>query len=234
MKKIIYSLFVCLTLVFVSCEDKTSYDDSQITFYVNFEMLGDKTMLVPVGTQFVEPGVTATDKGKDITSSIVKTGTVNSNVVGLYPITYSAVNVDGYTSSVTRTVIVCDPSVTTDISGTDTVADSSYRLALSNGTKIPYSGYLVEITKIAPGFFSVSDFFGAFYDQYRGLKSAYRMTGYIQLKPDNTIKLLSSKVASWGDSLDKLENGVYNPTNNTIHWEATYAGAYTFFVDLYK
>lgn len=236
MKKIIYSLFVCLTLVFVfvSCNDKTSYDDSKITYYVTFAIKGDQTMLVPVGTTYTDPGVKAMEGDKDVTSTMTTTGTVNSNKIGLYPVTYSAINADGFASAATRTVVVYDPTVKTDISGTYTLAAGSYRLTLSNNAKTAFSGYKVTLTYIAPGIFYVSDFLGGYYDKRAAYGSAYAMTGYVKLNPDNTIGLLSSKVAGWGDSLNSLANASYNPATSAIHWEATYANAYTWFLDLTK
>ena len=234
MKKIIYSLFVCLLFVLVSCEDKTSYDVSKITYYVTYKMSGDQTLLVPVGTAYVDPGVKAMEGTKDVTSTMKTTGTVNSSVIGLYPITYSAVNADGFASSITRLVVVCDPTVTTDISGGYSLASGSYRKTLSSGAKTSFSGYSISLTKIAPGIFFVSDFLGGYYDQRAAYGTSYAMTGYVKLNPDNTLALLSSKIAGWGDSLNSLVNATFNPGTKAIHWDATYANAYTWFLDFNK
>jgi len=234
MKKIIYSLFVCLTLVLVSCNDKTSFDDSKITYYVTFALSGDQTMLVPVGTSYVDPGVKAMEGTKDVTSTMKTTGTVNANKIGLYPVTYSAVNADGFASSSVRTVIVYDPTVTTDISGSYLLIPGSYRLTKSSGAHTVFSGYSITLTYIAPGIFFVSDFFAGYYEFRAKYGSAYAMTGYIKLNPDNTIGLLSSKVAAWGDSLNSLANASFNPSTNAIHWEATYVNAYIWVLDLTK
>jgi len=234
MKKIIYSLFVCLTLLLVSCSDKTSFDDSKITYYVTFAISGDQTMLVPVGTKYVDPGVKATEGTKDVTSAMKTTGTVDPNAIGLYPVTYSAINADGFASSAIRTVIVYDPTVKTDISGKYLLATGSYRLNLTSGAHTAFSGYSVTIDYIAPGIFHVSDFFAGYYEFRAKYGSAYAMTGYIKLNPDNSIGLLSSKVASWGDSLNSLANASFNPSTGTIHYEATYANAYTWILDLTK
>jgi len=234
MKNIIYGLFVCLTFVFVSCNDKTSFDDSRITNYVTYEISGDQTMLVPVGTAYVDPGVKAKEGTLDVTSTMKTTGTVNSNAIGLYPITYSSVNADGFPSSATRLVIVYDPTVTTDISGKYALQTGSYRLVLKTGAKVSFSNYKISLNYIAPGIFYVTDFLGGYYDQRAAYGSSYAMTGYVKLNPDNTIELLSSKVAGWGDSLDSLVNGTYVPATNSIHWEVTYAGSYTWFLDFVK
>jgi len=234
MKKIIYSLIVCLTFIIVSCSDKTSFDDSKITYYVTFAINGDQTMLVPVGTAYVDPGVKATEGTKDVTSAMKIAGTVDSNTIGLYPVTYSAINADGFASSSTRTVIVYDPTVTTDISGNYLLAAGSYRLTKSSGAKTAFSGYSVTLTYIAPGIFHVSDFFAGYYEFRAKYGSAYAMAGYVKLNTDNTIGLLSSKVASWGDSLNSLDNASYNSATNTIHWDATYANTYIWKLDLTK
>jgi len=234
MKKIIYSLFVCLLLALVSCQDKTSYDVSKITYYVTYNMSGDQTMLVPVGTSYVDPGVIAMEGTKDVTATMKTTGTVDPTKIGLYPITYSAVNADGFASSTTRLVVVCDPTVITDISGKYLVATGSYRKVLATGANTSFSGYNISLTKIAPGIFFVSDFLGGWYEQRAAYGAAYAMTGYVKLNPDNSLELLSSKVASWGDSLNSLANATYNPGTNAIHWEAKYAGAYTWFLDFNK
>jgi hypothetical protein len=234
MKKIIYSLFVCLAFVLSSCEDKTSQDTSKITYFVNFEIQGEQTMLVPVGTPFTDPGVIATEGENDITSSVVITGSVDNNTIGLYTISYAAANVDGFASSVSRTVIVYDPSVTTDISGVYTTDAGTHRLAIASGAQVAYGGYPVTISLIAPGIFHINDFFGGYYEVRAGYGAAYAMTGYISLNPDNSLSLLSSRVAGWGDSLDALQEAAYNPETGGIEWGAKYAGAYIFYLKLIK
>jgi len=248
MKKIIiYSLFLFINVVaFNSCE-KTSYDDSKITYYVTFDISGDKTMLVPVGTTFVDPGFKAFEGEKDVTSNVKTDGTVDSNSLGLYTITYSAVNADGYASSTKRIVIVYDPTVTNDIAGNYSIdVPKSNRLQLSNSKIIQYSdmktlygkgdfsSFVVTIAKIAPGMFTVSDLFGGYYSDGRGYGSSYEMIGYIALNPDNSLDLLSSQVSAWGDSLDGLENGIYDPATGVIKWSAYYGGAYSFNVVINK
>jgi len=234
MKKIIYSLFVCLTLFLGSCSDKTSFDDSKITYFVTFALSGDQTMLVPVGTAYVDPGVKATEGAKDVTSTMKIAGAVNSNSIGLYPVTYSAVNSDGFQSSAIRTVIVYDPNVTTDISGKYLLETGSYRLTKSTGAHTAFSGYSVTLTYIAPGIFHVSDFFAGYYEYRAAYGSSAAMSGYVKLNPDNTLGLLSSFVATWGNSLDSLDNATYNPTTNKIHWDASWEKAYTWVLDLTK
>lgn len=237
MKKIIYCLMLIGSIFgLTGCQDITTEDHSVYTYYVAFEMLGDPLILVAVGDSYTDPGVIATEKGVDVTAAITVSGdVVDPNTIGLYKINYSGTNVDGFETSVTRTVIVCNPAITTDISGTYKSATGTYRKNLTSGAETTYSGWPVIITKIAPGFFSVSDFFGGYYyprfmstNPDSPYTSSYVMTGFIQLNSDNTLGLLTSHIASWGDSLDDLQNGAYDPIAGTIYWEAIYAGALSF------
>ena len=223
MKKYIYIAIAALFAV-CACHKPTSYDDSVITYYVNLHMKGDAIMQVPIGSTYQDPGCTADVEGKDVTNTIKVSGDiVDSNVAGLYYITYSAVNKDGYTSSVTRTVAVCDPNVTADISGKYTTKEGTYRENAA-GTIVNYPGIgTITIRKDAPGIFYVSDILGGYYSIRAGYGGNYAMKGYIRLFEDNHIEILSGGVAGWGDSYDDFINGEYNPDTNTIKWCCVYA-----------
>ncbi|GHU08599.1 hypothetical protein FACS189431_5160 [Alphaproteobacteria bacterium] len=204
-------------------------------------------MLIPVGTPFNDPGVVALEGENDISSTVVTKGSVNSNKIGLYVIAYSATNVDGFDKTISRDVFVYDPAVSTDISGKYAVdLDYSHRLQFSNGAIIKYadmqgmygagdfSTYSVSIDQLAPGIYSVSDLFGGYYVEGRAYAATYAMTGYISLNADNTLDVLSSIVAGWGDSLDALEDASYDPETGSIQWGAEYGGSYSFNVKLNK
>lgn len=231
MKKIIYSLFVCLSLVMVSCDESTQ-DPSFITYYVDFEMNGDEIMTVELGTPYVEPGVIAKEQGKDITSTIVTTGAdkVDVSKAGVYFITYSATNVDGYSSEITRMVAVYDPAITTDISGTySTSLDSNRQMPQTNDegedmtdddgnyvwdTPEPFSSnFSVVIEKIAPGIFHISDMMGGYYDQGRGYGAAYAMPAYVSMKSntDPAFTIVSGGTSAFGGMYDELSGITYNP-----------------------
>lgn len=224
MKKIIYSLFVCLACTLASCEDETSQDISKVSYFVNFDMKGDATTLVRVGTQYVEAGVIATEGETDITASMKITGTVDATKVGVYTISYSATNVDGFAKSVQRTVVVYNPEVTTDISGAYKLAEGSVRVTVSSGAKIPFSGYDVNVKKLAPGVFEVSDFIGGYYDQRVSYGAAYALKGTMKLNEDNTLNILSGFLAGWGDSYTSFEDAGFNSAEGSLKWNIGYAG----------
>ena len=231
-------MMLCMSaLGFTSCnDDEDQLTDSRLTYYVNLEMLGDAFVQVPIGTSYTDAGCTATMNGQDVTSRIVTSGidAINVNQAGLYTVTYSAINDDGFPASVSRTVAVCDPSITTNIAGTWTTQAGTQRVY--KGTTItPFAGYTCKITKVAPGIFSVSDFFAGYYDQRAGYGSSYACKGYVQLLADNTLVCLSNRVAGWGDSLDDdTFVGSYDPATETLTWDEAYAGSMTFHIILNK
>lgn len=70
-------------------------------------LLGANPMQVGFGTVFTDPGATASDGcAGNLTSSIVVTGGVNTNVVGFYALTYTVSDPAGHTDTEIRTVEV--------------------------------------------------------------------------------------------------------------------------------
>ena len=73
-------------------------------------LLGDATQAQECGSPYTDPGATANDQcAGDLTGSIVRTGGVNTGVVGAYQLTYNVQDPAGQSApSVTRTVNVDD------------------------------------------------------------------------------------------------------------------------------
>ncbi len=71
-------------------------------------LIGDNPMVVAMNGTFNDPGATASDScGGNLTSQIVRTGSVNSNAVGTYTLTYNVSDPSGNAATpVTRTVKV--------------------------------------------------------------------------------------------------------------------------------
>lgn len=250
MKKILFNILLCSGLVaLASCEKKvTTEDPSTITYYVTFEMNGDATMLVPINTTFTDPGVVATENGVDVNDHVVVTisdpdgevvNSIPTDAPGLYTIDYSAVNADGFLASTSRTVVVYDPAVTASIAGTYTTdmntskynANTYMEWATAKGWATSAS---VSFSEIAPGFFRCTDLLGGWYCQIRGYGNKYNMTGIVTLNSDNSLTLIQSYVAGWGDGLDYMSGAVYDPAAGTINYLVQYAGSLKFTVSLVK
>lgn len=72
-------------------------------------LLGQNPQIVKVNEAYIEYGATAIDDvDGDISSTVIKTGTVNNKVVGTYEITYKVTDTSGNTTTKIRTVKVID------------------------------------------------------------------------------------------------------------------------------
>lgn len=236
MRKILLFSFLAIAFL-VSCTEKAIIDNadqvgiSKITHYITLSLTKGSTVTFAKGSPYVDPGVVAMEGTKDVSTKVKVSGTVDGNKVGLYNLTYTALNVDGYASSTSRTVIIYDPAAPTTNIGGNYLSNVSRAAPYARS----FTGLSVSITKLAPGFFYFSDFFGGFYDQGSNYKygPGYAMTGYAMLNADNTLSLISSHVSGWGDSLIKLSNGVYTPATKSLTWDAFYgANNYDFKVTL--
>jgi hypothetical protein len=131
MKNKLALLSLLLMAVFSSCNKDSIVDndkqvgESIVTYYVVLKLNGAAIMSVVKGSSFTDPGVEATENG--VAVDYTTTGTVDINTAGLYVLTYTAVNKDGYSSSVSRTVVVIPANETpgVDISGTYNYVGSS-------------------------------------------------------------------------------------------------------------
>jgi hypothetical protein len=152
--KIIHFFSLALVLmVFGSChKDNIISNDKQvgisrITYFADLTLLGNQYMSVVKGQAFTDPGATATQSGKPLTVTVG--GSVNTTAVGIYVLTYSAVNSDGFPASVTRTVAVIPAAETPGVDLTGTY----YYIAVPATTS--------SITKLAPGFYSTTNCWSA-------------------------------------------------------------------------
>ena len=213
MKKII-SLFALVAFVlvgFTSC-DYDSKDDAYVTHYVSIDLNEGDTYLVAKGTTYTDPGYTATEGTEDVTSKVTVSGDVDVNNMGIYNVTYSAVNKDGFSSSVTRKVLVYDPEVTTDISGKYSVASTDGSQALFDRYSV--IGNSVTLTQLAPGLYSISDYWGGLYAQTLNYGAAYSCTGYFAFGKDNSITGISSS-DPWNSAMTSV-TGSYDPATGKV------------------
>ena len=228
MKRFIYSIVpFMLTLVLLQgCKKVTTEGFTTVTSYPVITVSGDASIFIKAGEAYVEPGVAATLNGEDVTEDLDIKSTVNTQKPGKYSVTYAMTNADGFKAEQSRTVYVYDATPSAIASKFYTVAAGSNR----NGSTA-YSGYPVAVYQVAPGVFNISDFLGGYYEYRAGYGSAYAAEGSFKLNADNTLSLVSSSVAGWGDELDELKDGAVS-ADGTITFTAAYAGAYDFNVIL--
>lgn len=150
MKKVI-SVFLLALVVFTSCkkdeinntEDKVG--SSRVTRFPSFTMNGDRYESVVLGSTYTDPGATAKEGETDL--QVQAQGQVNTSEVGVYDIVYSAVNKDGFTGSVTRTVAVLP-------------AAEQEGVNIAGNYKYSASAVVSTIEKLAPGFYLSNNVWG--------------------------------------------------------------------------
>ena len=118
--KITYKYISRLSLVLIafmtiSCTEENPIP-SDITYYADVQLIGDRTIAITQGSTFTDPGATSLIDGKSV--PYTTTGTVNTATPGVYKLTYETINNDGFPASATRTVVVLSsaPSIY-DLSG---------------------------------------------------------------------------------------------------------------------
>ena len=233
MKKniLLIAALALLAFGFTSCEKKSAGHTS-ITYYAEIVLEGGD-MILAKGSTYVEPGYSAIMAGKDVTDQVKVDGAVNTAASGVYVLTYSMVNADGFASSASRTVVVLDPA--DPIEGYWACDPASFRLNANTGAEVAY-GYPFEILILSDprGVYYVDDLLAGWYCQRAGYGTNYAMQAYIGVAADGAISLLQSYVPGWGDTADALDDGLFDPAKGTISYKLTYAGYLIFNVTLYK
>lgn len=140
--------FSVIALMFSSCaktevieETATTVGHSRITNFPLLSLLGDQYMAVAVGGTFTDPGADATIGGEAV--AYTTDGSVDVNTAGVYALTYTAKNSDGFSVSAQRFVAVYD-------------TDAGAAANDFSGTYLrPATGVTNTWTKLAPGVYKV-------------------------------------------------------------------------------
>jgi hypothetical protein len=176
MKKFIPLFYSLLAVLFVACNKDEIHNTedqvgiSRVTHFPVLTLNGDRYMTIEVGGTFTDPGIIATEGGAPI--PYTTDGSVNAGEVGVYDLTYTAVNKDGFPASLTRTVVIYS-------------TESSGAANDLSGTYIRTNGVPSTWTKIAPGVYTVLNPGGA-----TGVNLtvvAFNQTGYTIHIPEQTI-----------------------------------------------
>jgi len=148
MKKFIPVIYFLIAILSIACNKDDIHNTadqvgiSRVTHFAVFQMSGSQYMSVVKGTPFVDPGVKAFEGSTEIPVTTI--GSVNTNQPGLYVLTYSATNKDGFSATTSRTVVVIAAHETpgVDLSGKyDYVGSSTYT---STVTKVAEGTYTTD------------------------------------------------------------------------------------------
>ncbi|MBL7966442.1 MAG: DUF5012 domain-containing protein [Prolixibacteraceae bacterium] len=224
--KIVYLLIALLTISLWGCEKE--YDTvTRVTYFPDIAITGQPVVFSAQNATYTDQGAKSTENGKEIQTKVVSN--VNAAAVGSYSVIYSAVNVDGFSATAQRKVIIYDTKTSTsDISGQYS-GD-----VMRNGTR-GYKGNPITLTKVAGtnGIYQISDWISGFYDvgTHYQYGPDYRFVGYIQITSENKVVLLDMS-NPWGDPFISVV-GTYDPATKKISYTAKWL-THTFVVDLTK
>lgn len=217
MKKLFNIILLSVAVFFASsCGEKESLGVTQVTYFPVIELVGDSELLVEKGAEYLEPGYTAVMNGEDVTDQVQVTSTVDASKSGIYSVTYSMTNEDGFSASTSRKVIVLDS--TDPWEGFYTTTKLSFNNSSAHFTG-PFQTLLIGL---GDGVYSSTDLLGGWYEQGRKIGNA-AMSGKIKID-GTTITVLDSFLPYWGDSLDNIFEGVADSENNVLSWNTSYAG----------
>lgn len=161
-----------LFLTLFSCSLEPAIN-STVTNYPIMTLNGDATVFVPLGGTYNDPGVIATENGVEIayTSSAVgdyrKSNKLDTNIADQYTQVYKATNKDGFSNTLTRTVIVYK---TGDLVNS---IEGVYTSTVARNGSTPSDAYrnmkYMHIWKNTDGTYEISDSFGGWYQYGRAI-----------------------------------------------------------------
>jgi len=200
-------LFCCsLVTALASCSGDDQLTDTRVTHYATIDLKGDEFIVLNAGDTFTEPGYTATEGTEDITSKVIVTNPVNTNVGGFYNIVYSVSNKDNFSSQVSRTVMVVNHnSLASAYFGDNGYVDEVPITIKDNGN----------------GTYTIDDLMCGYYFAYRypGYEPTYdfHLECIVQLNADNTLTQVGQ--GSWYfSSAPTMAEGAYDPETGTVTW----------------
>ncbi|WP_418696340.1 BT_2262 family domain-containing protein [Bacteroides sp.] len=227
--KLLYMMMFALAVfTLTGCDDSTS-GMTRITYYPELTLDGATTIYLDKGEAFVEPGYSAVMNGEDVTDDVKVTSTVDTSKSGIYTVSYSIVNADGFSSTSSRKVIVMDPS--DPVEGFYDTDPNCYR---DYNGQTPYgASYELMVISNNDGTYTVEDLLGGWYYYRANYGPNYALSGVITVAADGTVKLVSSYLIGWGDSANYMADGKFDA--GTLSWCLNYTDyPMDFYVTMYK
>lgn len=184
MKKLLIIFFLA-TVAMTGCKkDKDTVSKTVDVSYPTINLKGDKYISIPVGGSYTDEGATGIDDISGAQTDIMaESSTLDASTPGLYYMSYSAKNANGYITHVGRYIAVTD------------YADD---IPLEGIYERTTNGITVNLTRVAKGLYMTDDMGGA------GLPDA----GYFAVIDDSTIDFgpqlsesLGTEISGSGGSL---------------------------------
>ena len=180
--RILTILCAAAVVVVAGCTEKV--DPIDITYYADIQLEGANPYVVQLGESYTEPGFTALLGGEDYSSNVTISSDVDTSSPGIYSVTYSAVNPDGFASSVTRDVYVLNPGGIANV----------YNSYCYMGTRA--YNVVIVISEVGDGVYEIEDLCGGFYcyGRYPGYEPTYdfHAEATFTINEDGSLNILSA------------------------------------------
>lgn len=218
MKILKYIAVVILSsIIFTSCEKDYESHITKVTPAPVLELIGGNPMVLFKGTPFVDPGIHAIEivngDTTELTYEVVNS--VNVNIPGTYKIFYKVLNSEKVPFYISRRVSIVS------FTGYDVfeIPTGNY-----NGIRVNKGrGGTVNITKLAPGVYQISDLLAGYYDQAVGYGPDYAAPGILVISDDGSIRSELGNTAGWGEVIGT--NFAFDKATNVLTFKATIVSA---------
>lgn len=192
MKLLKYSIiFIAAVFLLASCEkDYESYISE--TPAPQMELYGSNPLVLFKGTPYEDPGIFAIEIANGDTTELDYQilNEVNVDVPGSYKLQYQVTNSEGYNFYISRNVNIVS------FTGYDVfeIPSGTY-----DGIRVNRNaGGEVQITKLAPGVYQISDLLAGYYDQHVGYGPATAGPGILVIDENGEMRSELGNTEAWG------------------------------------
>lgn len=218
-------ILIAVVGLFSSCEKNYDSFIKGETPAPVMELIGSNPLVLFKGTPYVEPGIIAVEifNGDTTELEYEVLNEVNVDITGTYKLQYKVTNSEGYDFYINRNVSIVS------FTGYDVfeIPSGTY-----DGIRINRNaGGDVQVTKLAPGVYQISDLFGGYYDQYVGYGPETAAPAILVINEDGTIRTELGYVDGWAEEVYGT-NFVFDAENNVITYNAAFEDGFNFDVQL--
>lgn len=203
------AILFCSVLL-VSCEKEYESYITKETPAPEMELFGDDPMVIFKGTTYDDPGIHAVEISNGDTTELdyEVINEVKVDVPGTYRLLYKAMNSEDVPFYLSRRVSVVS------FTGYDV-----YELPEGTWDGIRVSrdaGGEVQIKKLAPGVYQISDLLAGYYDQYVGYGPETAGPGILVINENGEIRSELGNTVAWGGVTG--ENFSFDEENNVLNY----------------
>lgn len=211
------SLVLFLSAILWSCEKDYESHITKETPAPVMELIGGNPIVLFKGTPYVDPGIHAMQIVGNDTTELDYTieNDVKVDIPGTYRLYYKVMNSENIPFYISRRVSIVS------FTGYDVFDMPS---GTYDGIRVNRGfGGTVQINKLAPGVYQISDLLAGYYDQYVGYGPETAAPAILVISEDGTIRSELGTTAAWGEIVGT--NFAFNTATNVLTFKATIVSA---------